>query len=97
MKLTKENNISKEFQFDGIVNILIYGGIGSVVLERSIDGSPFFPLSSDIDGGVVAFEGTGEGAAYNGSLEERGLGATYRFVANIESGEFTCLVSRANR
>tara|TARA_R110000787_G_scaffold193899_2_gene305423 strand:+ start:7346 stop:7639 length:294 start_codon:yes stop_codon:yes gene_type:complete len=97
MKLTKEDNISKEFEFDGIVNILIYGGMGTVTLERKLNGSGWFPLSSDINGGIVQFEGVGEGAAYNGSLEERGLGAVYRFVADIDSGEFTYIISRASR
>lgn len=96
MKLTKKNPISEEFEFEGVKNILIHGGIGTVVLERSVRGSEFYPLSTNLNGGVAQFECTG-GCAYNGTLEEKGSESKYRFNADIESGEVEIIISRANR
>ena len=91
MILTKENNISEEFAFEGIVNILILGGIGSLMLERNLGDSDFYPIT-----GYEAFPLNG-GCAYNGSLENRGLGVTFRWVATLESGEVEIAQSRCTR
>lgn len=96
MKLTKKNPVSETFEFEGIKNILIQGGIGTVTLERSLRGSEFYPLSTNLNGGVAQFECNG-GCAYNGTLEERGSEAKYRFNGDIASGEVEIIISRANR
>ena len=96
MKLTKDNNISKEFAFEGVINLLITGGVGSVTLERSLNDSPFYPLSTDTAGGVAIFECT-SGCAYNGSLKEKGHGARYRLNADLESGEVEYMITRSVR
>lgn len=96
MKLTKKNPVSETFEFEGIKNILITGGIGTVTLERSLRGSDFYPLSTNLNGGTAQFECNG-GCAYNGTLEERGSEAKYRFNGDIESGEVEIIISRANR
>lgn len=96
MKLTKQNNISKPFQFEGVKNVLIVGGIGSIVLERKLGESDWWPVSTDISGNIAQFILNGE-CAYNGTLEEKGLGASYRFNADIESGEVEIILTAANR
>lgn len=96
MKLTKEKNKSKEFAFEGIKNILIVGGLGKVVLERKLGASGFYPLSLDTNGTIAEFNLNGE-CAYNGTLEEKGLEAKYRFVADLDSGEVEITVTKVNR
>jgi len=96
MLLTVEDNISEEFAFEGIINLLITGGIGSVTLERKLIDSDFYPLSTDISGNIAIFECNG-GCAYNGTLEERGQGAVYRFKAELESGEVSIIKTRSVR
>lgn len=96
MILTKENPVSDVFEFEGSRNILITGEMGTVVLERSIKGSDFYPLSTNLNGGIAQFECNG-GCAYNGTLEEKGSEARYRFKADIVSGEIEIIMSRANR
>lgn len=93
MKLSKDNSTSETFEFNGVKNILIVGGVGTVVLERSVSGSEFYPLSTNLSGGVARFECVGM-CAYNGTLEEKGEGAKYRFRGEIESGEVEITVSR---
>lgn len=91
--LTKDSPISKEFSFEGTVNILLVGGIGELVIERSVMDSDFYPLSTDISGGeaILALEGE---CAYNGTLEEKGLQTKYRFRAELSSGETSYIVTR---
>lgn len=96
MKLTKDNCISPPFAFEGVVNLLIIGGVGTVTLERSVAKHSFYPLSTDLNGGVARFNCDG-GCAYNGTLEERGSGVEYRFVADIEHGEIEYILTRAMR
>ncbi len=96
MKLTKDSPVGEEFAFEGVINLLITGGIGIVTLERKLADSEFYPLSINISGGIAQFQCDG-GCAYNGTLEERGLGVTYRLVAELEEGEVTWYKSRANR
>jgi len=92
--LTKEHPISEDFGFEGNLNLLIFGGIGTVILERSVNGSEFFPLSTDINGGIAAFTADG-GCVYNGTLEEKGLNVRYRLHATIDSGEIYWTKSRS--
>lgn len=93
MKLSKDNPISETFEFNGVKNILIVGGVGRVMLERSVSNSEFYPLSTNLNGGVAQFECAGA-CAYNGTLEEKGEGAKYRFRGEIESGEVEITISR---
>lgn len=92
--LTKDSPISKEFSFEGTVNILLVGGFGELAIERSVMGSDFYPLSTDISGGeaILALEGD---CAYNGTLEEKGLQTKYRFNASLTSGEVEYIITRA--
>ncbi len=94
MKLTKENPISETFAFDGAKNILIVGGVGILTLERSVRGSEFYPLSTNLNGGTAVFK-LNEGCAYNGTLTEQCNGSEYRFVGQIESGEVEITMSRS--
>jgi len=92
--LTKDNPISEEFAFEGTINLLIHGGLGTVTLERSLADSDFYPLSTDINGSVAQFVCDG-GCAYNGTLEETGLQVKYRLNAQIDSGEIYWEKSRS--
>jgi len=96
MKLTKDTPISAPFAFEGVINLLITGGTGTVTLERKLGDSDFHPLSTNITGGVAQFVCTG-GCAYNGTLEERGVDVTYRLSADLDSGEVEYFISRAKR
>lgn len=96
MKLTKKQPISDTFAFEGTRNIMIIGGSGTVILERSVRGSEFYPLSTNINGDVAVFECNG-GCAYNGTLKEEGSEAVYRFKADLDAGEVEIILSRANR
>ena len=91
--LTKESPISQTFAFEGTVNILIVGGTGEVTIERSVMGSKFYPLSTDISGGQAIITLNGE-CAYNGTLEEKGLQTEYRFNADLDVGEIEFYVTR---
>jgi hypothetical protein len=93
MKLTKENPDSDVFEFNGVKNIMINGGVGTVTLMRSVMTSDFHPMSTNINGGIAQFECNG-GCAYNGTLESRGNSVSYRFTAEIESGEIEITMSR---
>ena len=92
--LTKENPISKEFSFEGTINLLVVGGFGSLVVERSVGGSKFYPLSTNTTGGQAIFALEG-GCAYNGSLEDKSLQTSYRFRAELEMGEVEYTRTRA--
>ena len=91
--LTKDSPISLDFAFEGTVNLLIVGGTGEVVIERSVMGSEFYPLSTDISGGQAVLSLNGE-CAYNGTLEEKGLQTVYRLNATIDTGEVEYYVTR---
>ena len=93
MKLCSKNKVSEVFEFDSSVNVLIVGGSGSVALERSIDGSDFYPLSTNISGGIAKFKLNGE-CAYNGILTHGAVGCKYRFVGDIEEGEVEIKIAR---
>ena len=93
-KLTKENPISKEFSFEGIINLLIVGGLGSLTVERSVNKSKFYPLSTNTSGGQAVFALNGA-CAYNGSLEEKSLQTTYRLKAELEGSEVEYMITRA--
>lgn len=93
MKLTKKEPISEVFEFTGDLHVLITGGVGSVVLERSILESGFYPLSTNINGGVARFKLCGD-CAYNGTISGGSGGAKYRFVADIEEGEAEIVTMR---
>lgn len=92
--LTKESPISQPFSFEGTVNILLTGGLGELVIERSVMGSSYYPLSTDISGGQAVLVLNGE-CAYNGTLEEKGLQTSYRFNASIEDGEVGYIITRS--
>lgn len=93
--LTKDNPESAPFAFEGIINLLICNGQGTVTLMRSVGGSDYYPLSLDLDGTPAVFTATGDGeCAYNGTLEERGLEAMYKLSANVEAGEINYHISR---
>lgn len=92
--LTKENPISSTFSFEGVINLLIVGGSGSLYIERSVGGSDFYPLSTNIAGGVAVFPLDGS-CAYNGTLEEKGLQTSYRLRAELDSGEVEYVITRA--
>jgi len=94
MKLTKESPISPVFAFEGVRNILITGGVGTLTIERSICNGDFYPLSTNISGGVAVFQLDG-GCAYNGTLEELCNETEYRFVADLTSGEVEVLMTRS--
>ena len=91
--LTKDNPVSKEFSFEGTVNILLVGGMGELTIERSVMDSEFYPLSTDISGGQAVLTLDGD-CAYNGTLEEKGLQTKYRFRAELTSGEVEYIITR---
>lgn len=91
--LSKEKSVSEPFAFEGLINIMITGGFGSVTLERKLEDSPFYPYSTDTRGGVACFNVEG-GCAYNGSLTEEGASAEYRFTADVVSGEIEIIITR---
>jgi len=91
MKLTKENPISHEFAFEGLMNVLVVGGVGTIRLERKLGNSDFYPLT-----GYPDFE-LNNACAYNGSLENKGVGVSFRWNADISSGEVEIVHSRVVR
>ena len=93
MKLDKDNLISDVFAFNGVKNILITGGPGVVTLERSVSGSEFYPLTTNLQGDAAVFDCDG-GCAFNGTLSDQGSGTTYRFVAEMDEGEIDIVLSR---
>ena len=94
MLLNSENPISNEFEFSGVINLLIDGGFGTVTLERRVRGSDFHPVSIDLKNWAV-FDCDG-GCAYNGFIESKGSGVVFRFNASgIIEGDVSITMSRA--
>jgi len=92
--LTTDIPISKEFSFEGTINLLLVGGLGSLTVERSVDKSEYYPLSTDTSGGQAVFDLNG-GCVYNGSLEEKSLQTSYRLRADLTAGEVEYVITRA--
>lgn len=82
-KLTSENPVSEDLDFVGEAVVLIHG-FGSVQIERKINDSDFFPLTS-AGGEPVTLVGEGE-VIFNSELVNPARACTYRIVL-IGDGE----------
>lgn len=78
----------------GKINVLITGGIGTVAIERSFDGTNWFVISRDTAGTDASYT-TATDTAFNGSLEEPEDGVQYRLNCTAyTSGTITYRVSQ---
>ena len=91
MKLTKKNNTSEPFGFEGLKNLMVLGGSGTLTLERKVNGSAFYPIT-----GYEPFILNG-GCAYNGSITSQGEGIEYRWTADLDEGEVEIVITRATQ
>lgn len=91
MKLTKNKNVSEPFGFEGVKNIIVLGGSGTLTLERKVNESGFYPIT-----GYAPFSLNGD-CAYNGSITSQGVGVEYRWSADLEEGEVEIIESRATQ
>lgn len=83
--LTGEVSTSEEFGFCGKIGILIYGGSGEVWLERSLEGSEFYPITYT-NGDAIIYEAQGE-VVFNGDYENPISGRDVKFRLNSQNAE----------
>lgn len=85
---------SSALTVQGKFNVLITGGVGTVVLERSFDGSNWYPASKNTNGDDASYT-TASDTAFNGSVEEPEAGVQYRLNCTAyTSGTITYRISQ---
>lgn len=91
-QLDQDNQESPGFEFTGEVSILIYGGSGTIQLQRSIKGSDYFPIT-DTAGNVAEYDADG-GVVLNCQLENKNSSCKYRLAATLVDSPISYIVCR---